>query len=311
MKPLVKALAGTAIVCAILLAIVFTFAIVKLVWPSKGDLGGDHVAVVELKGVILSATELLREVREITDEETAKALVVRIDSPGGLVAPSQEFYEAFLKIDKKIPVVVSMASVAASGGYYAALGGRRIYANAGTLTASIGVIMEFANTSGLYQWAKIDRYTLKAGKLKDIGSTLRPMTAEEREVLNGMLRNIHEEFRGAVRARRKLDGERLDQVTDGRILTGKQALEAGLVDAIGTLEDAVAEAKKLAGLKEDAHVRYPEEKKGFVEKLLLGHAERSVTGEAGRLLEQVLRPGGTGPWGTDSPRWQVLLMAQL
>ena len=165
MKPLLRALAATAIVCTIILFVATTLAFVGAMWPGKGKLGNDHIAVVNVSGIIYTSTELLKEIDDIAQDENVKALVVRINSPGGLVAPSQEYYEAFKKLDKKIPVVVSMASVAASGGYYAALGGRKIYANPGTLTGSIGVIMEFVNNQKLYKWAKIDRYSLKAGRL--------------------------------------------------------------------------------------------------------------------------------------------------
>ena len=143
MKKLLRAFATIAGACGLLILVVLTFSIVKNVW--FGDIRSGHVAVVEINGVIWNVLDTLREIETLTESESVKAIVVRINSPGGLVGPSQDLYEALKRTDKKKPVVISMGSVAASGGYYAALGGRKIFANPGTLTASIGVIMEFVN----------------------------------------------------------------------------------------------------------------------------------------------------------------------
>jgi protease-4 len=180
MKKILKALLSLIGLFLIFVTLTCFYYFIKHTWfgPSTGRTA--HVAVVEIKGVLLSSSRTVREIQEVLDTPQAKALVIRINSPGGLVAPSQEIFEAVKKADKKIPVVISMASVAASGGYYIALGGRKIIANPGTLTASIGVIMEFMNVEKLYQWAKIDAFSLTSGKLKDAGSPLRPMSPDEK-----------------------------------------------------------------------------------------------------------------------------------
>jgi len=270
------------IVVSIFFIVVFSTLTVRFIkhnWfaskpATKGTSGNKTVAVIDLNGVIYSANSFLKRVKEIKDDSNVKAVVVRVNSPGGIVAPSQEMYEALKKLDAKMPVVISMGALAASGGYYASLGGRKIYANAGTMTASIGVIMEFANTSELYKWAKVERYELTAGKMKGAGSDSRPMKPEERAWFEAMLTDIHGQFKAAVKERRKgMTPEEVEQWTDGRVMTGAQAKHAKLVDALGTYEDALTDAKKLAGLPDDAPVDLPESKEGFLKKLLLGDEE--------------------------------------
>ncbi|MEZ4752005.1 MAG: signal peptide peptidase SppA [Bdellovibrionota bacterium] len=304
MKGLLRALAGTAIVCVIVIIISITIGVFRLAVSGGG--GGareDHVAVINLEGVILDASDFLRKVDEVRDNEYAKAVVVRINSPGGVVGPSQEFFEGLKKLDEKKPVIISMGAVAASGGYYAALGGRKIYANPGTLTASIGVIMEFVNTEKLYNWAKVERLTLKAGKLKDVGSPNRPMRPEEKAFLNSLLADIHTQFKTAVQTRRGLSDAEMEDTTDGRVMTGQQALNAKLVDALGGLSDAVAEARAVAKLAEDAPVQYPRPPKGMLEKYFFGETLSGI-GEVLGLLES------TKPFALRSG-WQVLLLAPL
>ncbi|MCB0405022.1 MAG: signal peptide peptidase SppA [Bdellovibrionales bacterium] len=304
MKGLLRALAGTAIVCVIVIIISITIGIFRLAVSGGG--GGareDHVAVLNLEGVILDASDFLRRVEEVKDNDYAKAVVVSINSPGGVVGPSQEFFESLKKLDEKKPVIISMGAVAASGGYYAALGGRKIYANPGTLTASIGVIMEFLNTEKLYNWAKIERFTLKAGKLKDVGSPNRPMKPEEKAFLNTLLADIHAQFKTAVQTRRGLSDAEMEDTTDGRIMTGQQALKAKLVDALGGLADAVAEARAVAKLPEDAPVHYPRPPKGMLEKYFFGETLSGI-GEVLGVLQS------TQPFALRSG-WQILLLAPL
>lgn len=296
---------------ALSMIVIFTFtmtaAVVKKVWFSKHakDTSGDHVAVVDLSGVIMGVGSKLRDLEELTEDTSTKAIVVRINSPGGLVAPSQELYEAIRRADTKIPVVISMGSLAASGGYYAALAGRKIYANPGTLTASIGVIMEFANTQKLYQWAKIERFTLKAGKFKDIGSPLRDMTPEEKALMTSMLTDIHKQFRDTVKERRKLTDAELDNSADGRIMTGSQAKAAKLVDELGGFDDAVKAAKELAKLPAKAPVVYPEDKSSLFKRIIFGEDEASELADlSARLKDNFLPPFALN-------RWQIMLLAPL
>jgi len=214
------------------------------------------VAVVEISGVIMDSRKTLRKLERLEEDEEVKAIVVRINSPGGSVAPSQEIYEA-LKRSKK-PVIASMGSVAASGGYYIAMGAKKVFANPGTITGSIGVIMEFANLEKLYEWAKIRRYVLKTGKFKDAGAEYREMQPEERALLQSMLDNVLLQFKTAVSDGRKIPMDRVTPIADGRIFSGSQAFELKLVDHLGTLSDAIEMAGEMGGIKGKPNVVYPE-----------------------------------------------------
>jgi protease IV len=224
------------------------------------------VGVLEVSGVIREAPakRWLKQLKKFEEDENVKALVLRVNSPGGAVAPSQELYQALLAFKK--PLVVSMASVAASGGYYIALGGSTILANPGTITGSIGVIMEFANLEKLYDWAKVQRFSIKTGKFKDAGAEYRTMTPEERKLLQDMVDSTLVDFRETVAKRRKLNPEQALAVSDGRIFNGTQAKAAGLVDEIGTLDDAIRIAGRLGKIEGEPKVAYPSrDKKSLID----------------------------------------------
>jgi protease-4 len=226
---------------------------------TAGIFGGDAVAVLELNGVINESKTILKKLKHLENESDVKAIVLRLDSPGGAVAPSQEIYQA-VKRSKK-PIIASMSSVAASGAYYVACGTQKIYANAGTITGSIGVIMEFLNLSKLYDWAKVERYSIKTGKFKDVGAEYRGMTADEKELLQTMVDDVLSQFKQAVSEGRKIPLDKVTQIADGRIFSGSQAKKVGLVDEVGTLQDAIDEAGKLGKIKGTPNVIYPEKYK--------------------------------------------------
>jgi protease-4 len=222
-----------------------------------GFLGGDGVVgIVELTGVIMDSKRVLAKLDKFEEDDQVKAVVLRLNSPGGAVAPSQEIYEA-VKAYKK-PLVVSMASVAASGAFYIACGAKKVYANPGTLTGSIGVIMEFMNLSKLYEWAKVQRYSIKTGKFKDAGADYREMQPEERALMQTMVNDVLAQFKRAVGEGRKLKPDQVDAVADGRILSGAQAKADHLVDELGTLQDAINEAGRLGKIKKKPKVVYSE-----------------------------------------------------
>lgn len=216
------------------------------------------VAVVEMNGPIMDSRATLRRLQTAFDSSEVKAVVVRLNSPGGAVAPSQEIYEAVKRAKK--PVVASMGSVAASGAFYIAMGAQKVYANPGTITGSIGVIMEFANLAKLYEWAKIKRYVIKTGKFKDAGAEFRDMTEEERALMQGMVDDVLVQFKQAVAEGRKLPMEKVNLIADGRILSGSQAKRLALVDQLGTLQDAIDDAAKLGGIEGKPKVIYPEKR---------------------------------------------------
>lgn len=214
-----------------------------------GPAFGPQVAIVELEGVILEVDDIVRELRRYRENPTVRAVVIRINSPGGVVGPTQEVHQAIRRLrEAGKPVVASLGGVAASGGYYIAVAADQIYANPGTLTGSIGVIMQMANLENLMKKVGVDYVVVKAGQFKDLGNFSRPMTVEERRVLEGLLDDIHNQFISAVAEGRKLDRSQVVQFADGRVFSGMQAKSLRMVDALGSLEDAVNRAAALAGL---------------------------------------------------------------
>jgi protease IV len=239
---------------------------------SRGEgspaLFGPRVAVVELEGVILEVDDVVRELKGLRDNPTVRAVVMRINSPGGVVAPTQELHDAVVRLRQAgKPVVASLGSVAASGGYYVAVACDQIYANPGTLTGSIGVIMQLANLEQLMKKVGVDYVVVKAGQFKDLGNVARPMTPDERRVMQALLDDVHGQFIGAVAEGRKLTREEVARFADGRVFSGVQAKELRMVDALGGLEDAVLAAGKLAGIPGTPSVLQPRRRFSFMDLL--------------------------------------------
>lgn len=219
------------------------------------------VGVVELKGLITTPEKIIASLTAFRKNEDVKSIILRIDSPGGTVGASQEIYEEVKRTNAVKPVVASMGSVGASGGYYAALGAQKIIANPGTITGSIGVIAKFANLEKLFEKIGYKSEVIKSGQLKDIGATNRPMTAEERALLQELINNLHGQFVKAVAESRVLPEQEVRRLADGRIFSGEQALEAGLIDALGNFTDAIILAARLGGLDtETPELIYPRKK---------------------------------------------------
>lgn len=215
----------------------------------SGPLFGPRVAVVELEGLIAETDDVVRELRQHRDNPSIRAVVMRINSPGGVVGPTQEVHDALLRLRQAgKPVVASLGSVAASGGYYVAVAADQIFANPGSLTGSIGVIMQMANVDALMKKVGVDYVVVKAGQFKDLGNFSRPLTPEERRVIQALLDDVHAQFIEAVAKGRKLDRSAVLQFADGRVFSGTQALALKMVDALGGLEEAIEAAAKLAKL---------------------------------------------------------------
>ena len=210
---------------------------------------GERVALIRVEGMIVDSKDTIYEIKEYVKDPLIKAIVLRIDSPGGAVAPSQEIYEEIKKAVAKKKVIASMGSIAASGGYYIASPATKIIANPGTLTGSIGVIMEIPNVEGLMSKLGIKTEVVKSGEKKDMASVFRGIKKEERAILQKVLDNVHDQFITAVAEGRKMPYEDVKQIADGRIFTGEQALKVGLVDKLGNIEDAVQVAADLSGIK--------------------------------------------------------------
>jgi protease-4 len=238
---------------------------------------GEGVGLVEVKGVIIDSQETVKQLNEFRKNDKVKAVVLRIDSPGGVVGPSQEIYAEVKKLCAKKKVVVSMGSLAASGGYYIAAPASVIMANPGTITGSIGVLMKVSNIEGLMGKIGMKAYTLKTGKYKDAGSPLRTMTRQDKAMLQGVIDNAHSQFVKAVAEGRRLPVEEVRKIADGRIFTGEQALALKLIDKTGTLQDAVEEAGRLAGIKGEPQVIRPVRKKNLLLDMLVEESVSRVT----------------------------------
>jgi len=227
--------------------------------------GGSKVAVVEVAGVIgvgtdrgLDTETIIRTLGEYRDDPAVRAVVLRIDSPGGVVAPTQEIFTAVRRLrETKKPVVASLGSVAASGGYYVAVSADRIFASPGTLTGSIGVVMQLANVEGLLKKVGVEYVVVKAGAYKDAGNFARAMTPEERRILQNLLDDVYDQFIGAVAEGRGLEPGAVRAFAEGRIYSGRQAHGLKMVDDLGGLEDAIEAAAKMAGLPARPKVVYP------------------------------------------------------
>lgn len=242
----------------------------------------EGVGLIEVKGMILDSKETIRQLRYFLKQDAVKAVVLRVDSPGGIVAPSQEIYAEVKKFAAKKKIIVSMGSLAASGGYYISAPATIIYANPGTITASIGVILKLSNIESLMDKIGIKSYTLKTGKYKDSGSPVREFSPEDRAMLQAVIDNTHEQFVKAVAEGRKLPIDDVRKIADGRILSGEQAQGHKLVDRLGTLQDAVEEAARLAGITGEPEILLPPKKKVNYLDLLAEGAEGTFNGPLGR-----------------------------
>lgn len=259
-RPLFWGLLGGCLLVFVLL----TIGSVAIAYWSRGMSPtwsiGDSVAVVMVEGEIWESRSIVEKLQDYYDDGNVQAIIVRIDSPGGAIVPSQEIYSAILDLRETgtKPIVASMAGLAASGGYYVASACDRIVANEGTVTGSIGVIAQWLNYEGVLEWARITPVTITSGSMKDMGNPFREMTGEEREYFQALLRQMHQQFIDAVLVGRrdKLTRERLEEIADGRVFTGKEAVELGLVDDIGTMWDAVDIASEMAGI-EEPHLIWP------------------------------------------------------
>ncbi|WP_297209879.1 MULTISPECIES: signal peptide peptidase SppA [Thermodesulfovibrio] len=215
----------------------------------ESGLSTGKIAIVNVKGVIVDSTAIVEEIKQYKKNPSVRAIIIRVDSPGGAVVPSQEIYEEIKRTTKVKPVVVSMGSVAASGGYYISCPATKIIANPGTLTGSIGVLMELPNIKGLLDKVGIKAEVIKSGRYKDMTSPLKPLQSDEREVLQNLLDDVHTQFINAVAEGRKISLERVKKIADGRVFTGIKAKEIGLVDEIGDLDHAIKVAAQLGKIR--------------------------------------------------------------
>jgi protease-4 len=248
----------------------------------------DRIGVVPLKGVILDSRPVNDALEKFSKDDSIKAIILRIDTPGGGVGPSQEIFDKVRSVRKKKTVVASMGSMATSGGYYVACAAEKIVANPGSLTGSIGVIMHFTNVEDLFKKVGLRASVIKSGKYKDAGSPFRDMTKEERELLQALIDDVHEQFVDAVSGSRTLDKEKVKEIADGRIFTGRQAVGLKLVDELGDLDHAAEVAATLAQLDGKPELVYPKEERRSVWRYMM---EEMVSVLKREMVESVVETG--------------------
>jgi protease IV len=243
------------------------------------SLASNQIAVIDLEGTISDSREFVELLKDYGNRTGVKAVVVRANSPGGGVAASQEIYEAVKRFrsETKKKVVVSMGSVAASGAYYVACGADKIYANPGTITGSIGVIAEWYNYGDLLRWAKMQSVVIKSGAFKDAGSETRPLTEEEKAYFQSLIDNMYSQFVSTVASSRNMKEDVVRKLADGRVYTGQEAKADGLVDELGTLQDAIDAAARMAGIVGEPKILNPPKKRFSMIDLLLGDSRSALS----------------------------------
>jgi len=249
---------------------------------------GEKVGIIEITGFISDANNIINELKRFREDDSVKAIVLRIDSPGGSVGPSQEIFREITKTVKLKKIVASMGTVAASGGYYVAAGANGIVANPGTITGSIGVIMGYANYEELLRKVGLVPVVVKSGEFKDIGSPVRKMTEDEKKILQKFVDQIQRQFVTAISEGRNMDQNKVESFADGRIFSGEEAKSIGLVDRLGNLEDAIEWAGRMGGIKGKISVVYAKERKFSLLKYLLGSSLQDL---ANSIINPYLYPG--------------------
>ncbi|MCP4751833.1 MAG: signal peptide peptidase SppA [Proteobacteria bacterium] len=226
------------------------------------------IGVIPIEGVILESESIVKKIRILEENSSVKGIIVRINSPGGAVAPAQEIFTELIRLKKKKKIYTSISSVAASGGYYIAVGTEKIFANPGSLTGSIGAIMQTFNVERLMDKLGVRMEIIKSGKNKDLGSAFRSMNPEERKLLETVIQNTHEQFVNAIADNRPLNVQDVKDLADGRFFTGKQALENGLIDGLASFRETVETMRADLGIQEKVQLLYPEDPKDALWSML-------------------------------------------
>ena len=285
-------LIGGIIVVAMLILIMVMVTLVSMKQNYDGvtlSSRGEKVAVIELLGPIYDSRSIVRQFKTYGEHGSVKAIVFRIESPGGLVAAAQEIYEAVKRVrGKGIPIVASMGTVAASGGYYVACGADTIMANPGTTTGSIGVIAQFPNISGLLDKVGIKYETIKSGRYKDTGSPYRDLTPTDRQHLQSWVDDAFYQFVDVIVEERGISRKKVLRLADGRVFTGKQALKEGLIDLLGDYAEAVRLAAQLGGIEGEPTIVKERRRRMTLFDLLFQEIEGMLRGISGMTLEYSL-----------------------
>ncbi|WP_321493295.1 signal peptide peptidase SppA [uncultured Desulfobacter sp.] len=261
------------------------------IFAVNNELGGaisssrGNIGVVEVTGPIMSSKEIIDDIKEFRDDDAIKAIVLRVDSPGGGIGPSQEIYRELMKTRAEKIVITSMGSVAASGGYYIACATQGIVANSGTITGSIGVIMEYANLEEIAKKIGISPVVIKSGEYKDMGSPMRELKDSEKQLFQDLVDELHTQFVSDAAVARNMEAKAMAKLADGRVYTGQSAMKLKLVDRIGNMDDAVQWAAEMAGIEGEVIPVYPKEDKMTLFKKLAETLFQDVN-LSGKLSEQ-------------------------
>lgn len=274
------------ILCAAILVLGIVMSVIlSLTGPSKGLSFGDRIGVITVEGIIADPDPVLKQLVDFRKDGRIKAIILRVNSPGGAVAPSQEIYREVRRTSQTKKVIASMGTLAASGGYYIAAGADKIVASPGTISGSIGVIMEFVQVEDLLNRWGIGLEVVKSGEFKDVGSPHRKMSARDRELVEGLTEEIRDQFVEAVAQGRNLPLETVREVADGRILSGARCMQLGLVDTLGNFMDAVELAKEMAGIEGEVTLVHARKERGLLWHLIFDKGAESLHRTLRNLLQ--------------------------
>ena len=262
-----------SLIIIILCILGLAFLVSNLSVSKVQKVSGEKVGVVPIKGVITSSKKIIKNIDGFLEDKNIRAIVLRIDSPGGMVGPVQEVWEKVVEARKKKKIYASIASIGASGAYYIASGADFVMANPGSLVGSIGVIMEFPNLKGLMEKFGVKVEVVKSGKFKDTGSPFREMSEEEKSYLKGVIEDVYKQFLSAVAKGRGIPVEKIKPIADGRIMTGRMAKAYGLVDELGGIEELKKRIEKDLGVKKVVFVYPPKKMVPLFERLFFGDEE--------------------------------------
>ena len=281
-SPLITAFLILVVICAVFFVLVF--AISYFGDQYAYGLGGDKIGIIKIEGTIVESETIIEKIVKFRKSASIKAIILRINSPGGVVAPPQEIHREVKKTCKEKLVLVSVESIAASGGYYIACAADSIVANPGTLVGSIGVLLPIENIEELLKKIGLQSTVIKSGKYKDIGSMTRPITKEEEVILQELIDNTFNQFVDVVAEGRDMEREDVLKIADGRVFTGAQAIALGLIDKLGNLQDTIAMAAEMVGIEGEPKVIYPKKKKPSILDFIFEEVAQSLA----RIVEKTV-----------------------